>query len=100
MNFQLTGRESGTFRGQDVQSWQQRLVSLGWPSLAAEDMAHFLVGSDTQREPPSWANLMMTEEVLRTLAIRDPTVMDVFVAAMERERLLGSDEPKNNQKRR
>ena len=75
------------YRGLSAQVWQQRLESAGWPSLAAEDMAHWLVGDDTQRRPPRWSNMLLADELLRNLAQKEPKgeLAEIIEATKEKE---------------
>src|SRR5262245_5356486 len=52
--------EMKMFRGYGAAAWQQKLMQAGWPELAAECMAHFLVSDDRQARPPNWSNVLMT----------------------------------------
>ena len=74
------------FRGQNAQVWQERLQALGWPPLAAEDMAHFLVGDDTQREPPTWSNMLLSSGALREVFEREPLFKAYVCAVKAHER--------------
>jgi len=74
------------YRGESAVGWQQRLMKAGWPMLAAEEMAQFLVGDDAQGNAPLWSNLLLADELLRQLNYsNNDAIAQIVVAAKQRE---------------
>lgn len=55
------------YRGLNAQVWQERFEAAGWPPLAAEDIAHWLVQDETQKTIPHFANVLLSSEMLRSI---------------------------------